>query len=119
MPTVNNLTHDEIVVLLEFFYPTMIWKLSGTDYDDLIVLPESPIPKPSLDELKSHATEARQELARRKAYEQKVRLFFTRYPVDKCVVNILAAILKPANSTFALLKQDADLVAMSNYWKSL
>lgn len=114
-----NATHEEIAYCLGHFYPTMIWTLTGTDYEGLFVHPESPVPKPSLQEIQGHLPEARQLIQALRAYEAKVSAFQQTYDLQKQFVNLISAIYDPATTNIATLKANPTLTDMKNLWVSL
>lgn len=117
MANFENVTHEEIAFLLGYFYPGMIWSFSGLSYEGLIVHPESPVPKPTFEDIQSHVAEAKQLIIQRRAYETKVDTFQRTYPMQDQIVNIMTAMAQAGN--FAEFKNNATLVAMRQLWNSL
>jgi hypothetical protein len=116
MPLIDA-THEEIAFCLGYFYPGMLFTLSGTEYNDLVILPGSPVPKPTLADIQSHIPEARQLILAQRAYDLKVGKFQQTYDLQKQVVTILTAL--QSASTFAAFKADVNIAAMRTLWNSL
>lgn len=118
MATPFNATTEEIVGVLRYFWPGMIYTLYGLNYEDLIVHPESPVPKPTLAEMQSHYAEARQLIAAARAQALKESRFQEQYPPQTQMITLIQAIYDPATTSLATLKSNTALTAMKNAYQN-